>query len=123
MTTQTRRGFWYSLSEAASILNGLGPKDVRIERQGDGSFVWAVKQLGTEMRLDVIRTNFVNSQVGYSKPDDRWFDEEERQPLVSDRLEAKFGDPNILRNYGVEGANTLWEKDPNVINSLLARRR
>lgn len=122
-------GAWYNQAEAKSVLDRLSSSDVCIDEL-NGKFVWGLKDPALDKRLEQIRTRTVDEQVGYKLDDaadydaeDRWFTEEESQASISDRLLLRFDDPNVLQGYGLETANKLWQKDPNVIKRTLARQK
>lgn len=129
-------GAWYNKIEARQILDAVTPADISIaeeySEEGKEIFVWSLRQ-DLEQRLEVLRYKNVDEQLGYTLEDveaqndytrqDNWYDFEESQASIHDRLQLKFGDPNILRPYGLETANRLWQKDSNAINRAIQRKR
>lgn len=111
---------WYNMPEAKTILAKITPDSVVITQNKQKVFVWALKDDSLESRLDVLRGRCVDALLGYNYADkgvssaraDAWFEAEESQASVNDRLRLRFGDPNLLQGYGIDSANRLWERDP-----------
>jgi hypothetical protein len=122
-------GAWYNKVEAKQILDAVTPGDVSISLD-DGAFIWSIRP-DLDQRLEVLRLKNVDEQLGYTLDEvdddysrqDKWYDFEESQASIHDRLQLKFGDPNILRPYGLDSANRLWQKDSNAINRAIQRKR
>lgn len=123
---------WYNYPEAQSILGNLNPTDLGIEEflgKNGRYFVWVLPD-DLDSRLEVIKHRAVDANVGFKLSDcdrkelwkqEQWFDEEERQATLQDRLVLMYGDPNVLLGYSVESANNLWQKDSNIIRRLSER--
>lgn len=126
-------GAWYNQPEAVAILDNLKPQDAHIQsiRTPKGvKFCWGLRD-DLEKRLEQIRYRTVDEQLGYRLEDvpldfdkqDRWYEEEETQASISDRVLLKWGDPNVLLGYGEETANHLWRKDSNVIRRTIQKQK
>lgn len=126
-------GAWYNQPEAQAILDRISPSDINIDtiRTSKGEvFVWVLPD-DLEKRLEVIRYSTVDEQVGFRLSEvehdfdkqERWYEEEETQASVSDRISAKWGNPNVLIGYGLETANRLWKKDPNIIKTTIRKQK